>query len=207
MLVDEVLAVGDAAFAQKVHGRLPCPPPRGQDARTRHPRHVDGREPVRPGDADRRRRAAVPRRSRGDGAALLPCSTSPAHGSAPAPAGGVWDVNVTLVDAWLESPAGERVDERRAGRTYPRSRMRARGAARLEPRSSPSTSSTPTGSGLRLQPHADARRGEPDRRRGRARPVAGEIENRLVPGRYFVHCYVARSREHGDIAMHRLRLL
>ena len=36
--------------------------------------------------------------------------------------------------------------------------------------------------------------------------LAGEIENRLTPGRYFVHCYAARSREHGDIALHQLRL-
>jgi hypothetical protein len=28
-----------------------------------------------------------------------------------------------------------------------------------------------------------------------------------MPGRYFVECYVARSREQGDYAMHLLRLL
>ena len=29
---------------------------------------------------------------------------------------------------------------------------------------------------------------------------------RLTPGRYFVHCYAARSREQGDIALHQVRL-
>jgi hypothetical protein len=36
--------------------------------------------------------------------------------------------------------------------------------------------------------------------------LSGEIENRLTPGRYFVHCYAARSREQGDIALHQLRV-
>ena len=37
--------------------------------------------------------------------------------------------------------------------------------------------------------------------------IAGTIENRLLPGRYFVQCFVARSRQQGDVALHQLRLL
>jgi hypothetical protein len=50
--------------------------------------------------------------------------------------------------------------------------------------------------------------GEEDRvpEGGRFR-VGGAIDNPLVPGRYFVHCYVARSRQQGDYALQRLRLL
>ena len=33
------------------------------------------------------------------------------------------------------------------------------------------------------------------------------VENPLQPGRYFLHCYVARNRQQGDYALHRLRLL
>ena len=50
--------------------------------------------------------------------------------------------------------------------------------------------------------------GEPDRvPAGRRFQIAGTVENRLLPGRYFVHCYVARNRTHGDYALHRVRLL
>ena len=41
-----------------------------------------------------------------------------------------------------------------------------------------------------------------------ARPVriAGRIENSLVPGKYFLDCWVRRSRERGDLAVQGLRL-
>jgi hypothetical protein len=127
-----------------------------------------------------------------------------AYGSRdPDPSGGVWDVNVSLVDGWLEGPAGER------------------------------TSAVEQGDPIRLQVLLEARRELPEPvfaihvynelgqvvfgfnrtlagsqtvRAGRRVRLAGEIENRLVPGRYFVHCYAARSREQGDVALHQLRL-
>jgi hypothetical protein len=37
--------------------------------------------------------------------------------------------------------------------------------------------------------------------------IGGTVENRLLPGRYFVQCYVARAREQGDYAIHLLRVL
>ena len=37
--------------------------------------------------------------------------------------------------------------------------------------------------------------------------IAGRIENRLLPGRYFVHGYVARDRSQGGMALHLVRLL
>ena len=43
MLVDEVLAVGDAAFAQKCMDVFHAAPPGRPDARARHPRHGDRR--------------------------------------------------------------------------------------------------------------------------------------------------------------------
>jgi ABC-2 type transport system ATP-binding protein len=125
----------------------------------------------------------------------------------PDPSGGVWDVNVRLVEAWLEGAAGER-------------------AAAVE-----------QGEPIQLQIVLEARHdleapvfavhvhneqdqlvfgfnrtltradGEPDAvPAGRRVRIAGEIENRLTPGRYFLHCYAARSREQGDIALHQLRL-
>ncbi len=37
--------------------------------------------------------------------------------------------------------------------------------------------------------------------------IAGEVENRLLPGRYHINCWVTRNRASGDIALHSLRLL
>jgi ABC-2 type transport system ATP-binding protein len=36
--------------------------------------------------------------------------------------------------------------------------------------------------------------------------LAGQIENTLIPGRYFLDCWVRRPREHGDLAVQGLRL-
>jgi hypothetical protein len=37
--------------------------------------------------------------------------------------------------------------------------------------------------------------------------LAGEIENRLVPGRYFLDFWVRRDRESGEMALQAMRLL
>ena len=58
-----------------------------------------------------------------------------------------------------------------------------------------------TAVGLRVQPHAELADGRVAAAGERVR-LAGEIENRLMPGRYFVDCYIARDgSEHGDIAL------
>ena len=58
LLVDEVLAVGDAAFQQKCFEQFQALKDAGQHDRLRHPRHVGGRALLRPRDAARARRAA-----------------------------------------------------------------------------------------------------------------------------------------------------
>jgi len=37
--------------------------------------------------------------------------------------------------------------------------------------------------------------------------LAGEIENRLVPGRYYIDCWIRRDRETGDMGLQALRLV
>jgi ABC-2 type transport system ATP-binding protein len=37
--------------------------------------------------------------------------------------------------------------------------------------------------------------------------IAGQIENPLLPGRYFVTCWISRNRHQGDLALHVVRLL
>jgi ABC-2 type transport system ATP-binding protein len=43
-------------------------------------------------------------------------------------------------------------------------------------------------------------------RAGQRVRLAGEIENRLVPGRYHIDCWIRRDRERGDMALQGLRL-
>jgi hypothetical protein len=40
---------------------------------------------------------------------------------------------------------------------------------------------------------------------GRMR-LTGDVENRLVPGRYFLDCWIRRERSGGDVALQPLRL-
>jgi hypothetical protein len=49
---------------------------------------------------------------------------------------------------------------------------------------------------------------EPDRlTAGQRVRIAGRIDNPLLPGRYFVNCWITRNRTQGDVALHVVRLL
>jgi ABC-type polysaccharide/polyol phosphate transport system ATPase subunit len=206
MLVDEVLAVGDAEFARKCMDLF--------EARRRAGRtHVlvthdmatvesicdralllEGGEVAHLGDPHE------------TALRYFRVNFAREHASPePDPSGGVWDVNVTPVDSWLENAAGERVGNVELGEPI---RLRIVVQARRElgspifgihvvdPRGN-----TVFGFNRMLSGERDV---VPEG--GRVR-IAGTIENRLLPGRYFVECFVARSRVQGDIALHRLRLL
>jgi len=121
------------------------------------------------------------------------------------PSGGVWDVNVTPVDAWLENGAGERLENVEQGAPLGlRIVVEARrelvapifGIHVVDARGNTIFGFNRSLAGERPVVPAG----------GRVR-IGGTIENRLLPGRYFVEGYVARSREQGDIALHQLRLL
>jgi ABC-2 type transport system ATP-binding protein len=126
----------------------------------------------------------------------------------PDPSGGIWDVNADVVDAWLENAAGERVSVVEPGEPIG---LRAVLEARSDLEAPVFAIHVFNEVGqmvfgfnrvLTLGP------GESDAVPvGRRVRIAGEIENRLAPGRYFLNCYTARSREQGDVAMHMLRLL
>ena len=64
MLIDEVLAVGDAAFAQKCMDVFRERRRAGQDDRARHARHDHRPDALPPRAAAPRRRAPLPRRAR-----------------------------------------------------------------------------------------------------------------------------------------------
>ena len=117
MLVDEVLAVGDAEFAQKCMDVFQARRRAGRtlvlvthdmatvESMCDRAMLLEDGELAYVGDP-------------GETALrYFRVNFARAHASPePDPSGGVWDVNVRPVDAWLENAAGERVRERRAGR-------------------------------------------------------------------------------------------
>ena len=205
MLVDEVLAVGDAEFAQKC---MDVFEDRRRAGRTlvlvTHDMSTVERMCDRALLLEQGELAFL-----GDPqeAALryLRVNFAREHASPdPDPSGGVWDVNVRPVDAWLENRAGERVENVEQGEPIG---LRIVVEARHE-LASPvfgihfvdARGTVVFGFNRTLANGGLVAAG------GRVR-IGGTVENRLLPGRYFVECFVARSREQGDIALHRLRLL
>jgi ABC-type polysaccharide/polyol phosphate transport system ATPase subunit len=118
------------------------------------------------------------------------------------------DVNVKLLDVWLENDAGERVAnveqgepigfnmvvEARHDLTAPGFNFHflnadgnwVFGFSKRLPDDDGQKPLVPAGQSIRL---------------------AGHVENRLVPGRYSVECWVSRARPEGDVALHVIRLL
>jgi ABC-2 type transport system ATP-binding protein len=209
MLVDEVLAVGDAAFAQKCMDVF-------------HAKRRQGRTLVLvthdmatvEGLCDRAMLLHDGRvRYVGD-----PQETAMRYyrvnfegsytGSDPDPSGGVWDINVSVADAWIENRVGERTDAVEQGEPIV---LRVAFEARHDLEEPivgihflDALGATIFGFNRPLTV-AD---GEADRVPAAGRfTVAGTVENRLQPGRYFVHCYIARNRTQGDYALHFVRLL
>jgi ABC-2 type transport system ATP-binding protein len=119
---------------------------------------------------------------------------------------GVPDVNVSMVDAWLES-GGRRVDRVEQGEPLELSVV-LEAVRDLE---SPILSIHVIDS-LGLAVFGFDRTltvppGAPERvREGERVRMAGTIDNPLVAGRYFVDCFVARVRSQGDYGLHKVRL-
>ncbi|HXU61797.1 MAG TPA: ABC transporter ATP-binding protein [Polyangia bacterium] len=118
------------------------------------------------------------------------------------------DVNVTVLDAWLEDEAGQRVDNVEQNRVF-RLVLVAQARQALEDPVFNFHCLNPDGhwvfafsKSLRDElgeaPHVAA--GEQIR-------IVAEIDNPLVPGRYALECWVSRSRAPGATALHVLRLL
>jgi len=204
MLVDEVLAVGDAAFAQKCMDVF-------------HAKREAGRTIVLvthdmatvQGLCDRAmlihdgelRHLGDPEETALRYYRLNFGGPEHANGG-----GGVPDVNVRVADAWLENAHGERVENVEQGEAI--------------------------GLGVVFEARHDLERpvfgfhfvnedgvpvfgfnrtlpeGQDERvAAGQRVRIAGTIENPLLPGRYFVSCLISRNRTQGDLAMHVVRLL
>jgi hypothetical protein len=120
----------------------------------------------------------------------------------------VWDVNVNVLDAWIENGAGERVTNVEQGEPIVlRIRLQARrdleapvfGIHFLD-----ENANTVFGFNRTLE----RAEGAPDRvPAGGHFRIGGAVQNPLRPGRYFVNCYIARNRTQGDYALHFVRML
>jgi ABC-2 type transport system ATP-binding protein len=126
-------------------------------------------------------------------------------GAEAADGGSVPDVNVRVIDAWLENPLGERVENVEQGEPIG---LCVEFEARHE-------LVAPVFGFYVLDADGDAVFGfnrtlenEDDRvPAGRRVRVAGTIENPLLPGRYGLRCMISRNRNEGDLALHVLGLL
>jgi ABC-2 type transport system ATP-binding protein len=206
MLVDEVLAIGDAAFAQKCMDVFRARRRAGrtlvlvthdmatvQSICDRAMLIHDG-ELRYIGDAEE---------------AALRYYRLNFHGAdGDAGAGAVPDVNVRIADAWLENRHGERVDNVEQGEPIG---LRVVFEARHDLEGPVFGFHFVDADGdavFGFNRTLEVGPGEPDRlAAGRRVRIAGTIENPLLPGRYGISCMVSRNRTKGDLALHVIRLL
>jgi ABC-2 type transport system ATP-binding protein len=209
MLIDEVLAVGDAAFAQKCQDVFTEKRRTGKTvALVTHDMATvqsfcDRAMLIHDGElryiGDPEEAALRYYRLNFGGAEAS--NGQPQDGAVP-------DVNVRVVDAWLEDTAGNRTDNVEQGQPIG---LNVVFEARHELERpvfgfhfSNADGAAVFGFNRTLTPTAD----EPNRlARGQRVRITAKIDNPLLPGRYFVTCLVSRDRRGGDMALHVLRLL
>jgi ABC-2 type transport system ATP-binding protein len=218
MLIDEVLAVGDAAFAQKCMDVFRERRRAGktivlvthdmstvQSLCDRAMLIHDG-ELVYIGDAEETALRYYRLNFHG-GVAVTPVASPDAGLSEPTP-GAIPDVNVRVVDAWLENQAGERIESVEQGDPIV---LQAVFEAKHELAGPVFGFHFHDSEGGRIFGfNAGLDADDPERDRlaaGQRVRVTGTIENPLLPGRYFVHCWVTRNRTQGDLALQGIRLL
>ena len=207
MLIDEVLAVGDAAFGQKCMNVFR---ERREAGRTivlvTHDMSavqgfcdramlIDDAEMRYLGDPDEAALRYFRINFGGDPDRVGERGTLP-------------DVNLRVVDIWIEDETGARVENVEQHRSL---RFNCVMEARKELRSPffsfhflDDEGARIFGFDKRLELPADA----PDRLlAGERVRISGDVENRLLPGRYHVECWATRNRTPGDVAVHPMRLL
>jgi energy-coupling factor transporter ATP-binding protein EcfA2 len=206
MLIDEVLAVGDAAFAQKCMDVFRARRDRGKTVvlvthdMAAVQSFCDRAMLIHDGEL----------RYLGDPeeAALRYYRLNFSGGSDGTAAGDVPDVNVRMIDTWLENEVGERVDNIEQGEPIG---LNVIVEARHDLMSPVFGFHFLTADGLQLfgfNQEVARGDGEPDVvRAGQRVRISATIENPLLPGRYYVSSIISRNRSHGDLALQPLRIL
>jgi ABC-2 type transport system ATP-binding protein len=122
--------------------------------------------------------------------------------------GGVPDVNVRIVDGWLENETGERVDNVEQGEPIGLEVVFEARHELLEPVFGFHFLNDDGETVFGFNRTLTVPPGETDRiAAGQRVRITGNIENPLLPGRYFVNCWISRNRAQGDLALHVVRLL
>ncbi len=118
------------------------------------------------------------------------------------------DVNARLIDVWLENPAGERTENIEQGDPIG---FNVIFEARHDLVHPVFGFHFQTADGVQVfgfTEQLELPDGEPDvLREGQRVRLTGTIENRLLPGRYSVSAMISRNRSIGDLALHVLRLI
>ncbi len=121
---------------------------------------------------------------------------------------GVPDVHASLEDAWLSDADGNRVDNVEQDQPI---RLNIVVRARRELERPVFGFHFLNAEGVRVfgfNQELTLGDGQPDRLvPGQRVRVSGSVENPLLPGRYYVNCWVARNRTQGDVALQILQLL
>jgi ABC-2 type transport system ATP-binding protein len=203
MLVDEVLAVGDASFAQKCMDVF-----REKRRAGRTVVLVTHDMSTVQGFCDRAmliHDGELGYLGDPEETALRYYRLNFGTANGPLDGAGVPDVNVRVLEARLENERGERVDNVEQGRAIGLNVLfEARhdlegpvfGFHFLD-----ADGNTVFGFNRSLTADSDRIAA------GQRVRIAGTIENPLLPGRYFVSCWISRNRTQGDLALHVVRLL
>jgi ABC-type polysaccharide/polyol phosphate transport system ATPase subunit len=118
------------------------------------------------------------------------------------------DVNARLIDVWLENPAGERVANVEQAEPVGFNVIFEARHDLVNPVFGFHFHTADGNQVFGFTKHLDVAEGAPDvLREGQRVRLSGTIENRLLPGRYFVSAMISRNRSFGDLALHVLRLI
>jgi ABC-2 type transport system ATP-binding protein len=205
MLIDEVLAVGDASFAQKCMDVFAAKRAAGKtlvlvthDMATVQS-FCDRAMLIHDGEL---RYLGDPEEAALRYYRLNFGRPDPHNG--PNPAGAVPDVNVKLIDVWLQDQNGQRIENIEQGHPI---HLNLVAQARHDLVELVFNFHVLNADGIWVFGFSETLGHSARVAAGERVRVAGTIENPLVPGRYSVECWISRSREEGDLALHVLRLL
>jgi ABC-2 type transport system ATP-binding protein len=130
------------------------------------------------------------------------------HSPSTADSGGVPDVHAKVLDAWLENEAGERVESIEQGEPIG---LNLVVEARRDLERPVLGFHFLNGDGVHVFGFNRTLTLEPGEwdgiEAGRRVRISGNVQNPLVPGRYSINCWICRNRNQGDLALQNVRLL